>query len=456
MKRYILHTAALLLAVTLLFPSCKKFVDIGPPKNQLTADRVFTDSADATAAITGIYNQMTGGFGLQFGSGGISVTTGLSADELYTTGTDASSEFFANRITPRNGTNGDLWRTAYQQLYTVNACVEGIAASAGLTNTQKARLTAEAKCVRAFIFFNLVNLYGPVPLVTMTDYRQSRALDRATTDELYQQITADLLFAQANLRPGGQPTQRANYYAATTLLARVYLYQKKYPEAITEAGRVTGSGNFRLETDAADVFLTTSRESIWRLLSVYPGRETWDADTFVPSSADGVPAFVISEGLYNSFSADDQRKAKWIRANTVNGKSYPYPYKYKNAFSGSNPAENNVLLRLAEVYLIRAEARAQTGDMAGAKADLNLVQSRAGVTPFTGTGKDDLLNIIAAERKKELFCEWGQRWFDLKRTNKADAVLNAAKTGWRPAAALFPVPQAELTANPSLTQNAGY
>jgi starch-binding outer membrane protein, SusD/RagB family len=457
MKKYAYSIYTLLIPGTLLFTSCQKFVDIGPPKNQLTADKVFADSADATAAITGIYNQMTGGFGLQFGSGGISVTAGLSADELYTTGSDDNSAFFANRITPRNGTNGDLWRTAYQQLYTTNACIEGIAASTGLTDGQKARLTAEAKCARAFLFFNLVNLYGPVPLVTMTDYRQSRALPRASVEDIFKQLTDDLLFAQANLTPGNVRTQRAGYAAATTLLARTYLYRKMYPEAQREADKVISSGLFQLESDAGNIFLTTSRETIWRLLPLdQTGRETWDADLFVPSSPDGVPTYVISDGLYASFDDNDQRKANWTDSHTVNGKNYPFPYKYKNVFTGSNPPENFVLLRLAELYLIRAEARAQTGDLNGAIADLNVIRDRAGITPVTAGTATQIADAIAAERRKEFFCEWGHRWFDLKRTNQADAVLGASKTGWRPAAALFPVPQAELTANPALTQNAGY
>lgn len=346
-------------------------------------------------------------------------------------------------------------RSFTKQLYQANACIEGINGSPGLTLPQKERLSAEARGIRAYLLFNLVNLYGPVPLVTMTDYQISRALPRSPVDSVYAQIFGDLLFAREKLNKDAPDLRRFNYYAATALLARVYLYNKRYAEAAAEAGKVISSGRFALVSEPKDAFLTSSKEHIWRLVPAVGGRETWEASLFVPSSASAVPAFVVSEGLLSSFSVNDKRRAQWFAANTVSGRTYTYPFKYKKALSSGAPTENYSMLRLAEQYLIRAEARANSGDAAGATEDLRAVQQRANAPLYSGTATG-LLAEIASERRKELFCELGHRWFDLKRSGEANAVLGQEKVGWRPDAPLFPVPQAEMDANNALAQNPGY
>ncbi|MDT3402300.1 RagB/SusD family nutrient uptake outer membrane protein [Mucilaginibacter terrae] len=247
----------LLLVCSCLWSSCKKFVDAGSPKAELTTDKVFADSTGATAAVTGIY--ITPGIG----SGSTTVAAGLSADELSTTAQGSYAEFFANNIRPANSQNRSLWVSTYQQLYQANACIEGIMASPGLSDQQKKRLTAEARFIRAFLLFNLTGLFGPVPLVTMTDYRETRTLPRAATTAVYAQVVADLQFAQANLSSQGEDTRRGNYYAATALLARVYLYLGQYAQAAAEASKVIDSGHFSLMAEPNQVFLATSKEAIW-------------------------------------------------------------------------------------------------------------------------------------------------------------------------------------------------
>ncbi|MBL4675510.1 MAG: RagB/SusD family nutrient uptake outer membrane protein [Mucilaginibacter sp.] len=443
-----------LLISALTFASCKKFVDAGSPKSELTTDKVFADSAGAAGAVNGLYINMIQPFGQGFSSGGITVAAGLVADELSTTAQGPNAEFFANNVNPRNAQNESLWTGAYQQLYPANSCIEGIAAS-GLTPSQKDRLTAEARVVRAYLLFNLVNLYGPVPLATMTDYRISRTLPRSPVNEVYQQIQADLQFAQAHLDQNNVQTQHANVWAATSLLARVYLYQGKYAQAAAEASKVIIPGNFNLEKEPKDVFLAGSRETIWRLIPVYPGRETWEASLFVPSSATATPPFVITDRLKNSFEFNDKRGMEWIGINTIAGKVYAYPDKYKRVFSSGGLQESYVLIRLAEIYLIRAEARLRTGDVNGAIEDLKMIQQRANADLYTGTASG-LAAAIEQERRKELFCESGHRWFDLKRTGRANAVLTSTKPNWKETAQLLPIPQAQIDANPELTQNPGY
>ncbi|MEO7214534.1 MAG: RagB/SusD family nutrient uptake outer membrane protein [Mucilaginibacter sp.] len=444
-----LPTIFLLIMCGSVLTSCNKFVDAGSPKSELTTDKVFADSTGAAAAVTGVY------ITLNANSTGITLPAGLASDELSSSKQGAETEFFANNIKPANALNASLWTVVYQQLYQANACIEGINGSGGLGTLQKERLSAEARGIRAFLLFNLVNLYGPVPLVTMTDYQISRSLPRASADDVYRQILDDLRFAQSKLNKDAPDLRRFNYYAATALLARVYLYNKRYEEAASEAGKVIGSGRFTLMNEPKDVFLAGSKESIWRLVPVVGGRETWEASLFVPSSSGAVPPFVLSEGLLAGFTANDKRSSQWIAANTVSGRPYAYPFKYKRVLSGGAVTENYTMLRLAEQYLIRSEARANSGDARGAAEDLRVIQQRANAQLYTGPAAG-LPAAIALERRRELFCEFGHRWFDLKRTGEANAVLGNAKPGWKPTATLFPVPQPEVDANSALTQNPGY
>jgi hypothetical protein len=116
-----------------------------------------------------------------------------------------------------------------------------------------------------------------------------------------------------------------------------------------------------------------------------------------------------------------------------------------------------MFLRLGEQYLIRAEAEAHLNDNTNAIKDLNIIRNRAGLANYAGaTDQTSVLTAIMHERQVELFCEWGNRWFDLKRTGTIDAVLGAEKPGWQPYIALYPVPLTEIQSNPFLIQNPGY
>ncbi|MCF3109566.1 RagB/SusD family nutrient uptake outer membrane protein [Niabella sp. CC-SYL272] len=455
MKNYIRITTitGLFLLAT---ASCKKFVAVDPPGNELTTETVFSDSVNARHALTGIYIGMMEAT-LGFGSGGITLHAGLSADELKVTPDNPPAyEFFDNHIDPLNENNYALWFQAYELIYKANACIEGIEGSTGISGHAMNSLVAEAKTLRAFFYFNLVNLYGAVPLLTTTDYSTNKAAVRTEPALVYAQVEQDLRFARQYLEKDALQPGMVSYYAATALLAKVLLYQQQYDQARQMADEVITSGLFQLEANPAGVFTTGSQETIWALVPVVPGRETWEGYSFLPGAPDIVPPYIITDTLFNVFEPGDNRKEQWISVNIIDGIAYPYPYKYKNAESGIGTPEQYTVLRLAEQYLVRAEAAVQLGDLAAATADVNLVRQRAGLGDMPVGDKSMVLDAIARERRSELFCEWGNRWFDLKRTGKADAVLSGLKPGWAGTAKLFPIPQLELTADPNLVQNPGY
>jgi hypothetical protein len=457
MKNFLKSYILFLFPLVSVYSSCKKFVQIPTPKNQLTSTTVFADSLGANAAVAGIYVNMMQTVSLTFTNGGITLYTGLAGDELYQSKTNVSNnEFYNNAITINNGINAGFWRLAYQYIYDTNACIEGIESGNNITPSAKNSLEGEAKLIRAFLYFNLINLYGPVPLVTNTNYESNQSIGRSEVDVIYTQIISDLKFAQAYLPKNSVVNTRANYYAATALLAKVYLFKGDYPNAITEADKIINSGNYMLVTDLNAAFLAGSKETLWSFAPVSVGKQTWEGYFFVPTTTSATPAYIITNSLYNSFETGDLRKSAWINKNVVSGQTYPYPYKYKKGTTTGTSTENYVIFRLAEQYLIEAESRANNNDLNGALANLNIIRKRAGLPNYSTSDKTSLLLAIEKEWQHEMFCEWGNRWFDLIRTNRANAILGVEKPNWKNSSSLFPIPQQEITFNPNLKQNSGY
>ncbi len=446
----------------LLFGDCRKLISVPSPQDQLTAATVFSSDANAEEAMAGLYIQVMKNM-RTIANGGMSLYGGLSSDELANTAPNPFIDpFRTNELTPENIYCSSLYSTAYNVVFTANSLIAGLNASAGVSPAVKSELRGEAEVVRALEYFYLVNLYGGVPLVTGINFGVTAQLPQDSVAGVYAQIVADLEDAQQVLPPtyvtsaaeAGART-RPNRFAAMALLARVWLYRGQWALAEQEADGVIGSGLYRLEPGLDSVFISSSREAIWQLQPVNATLETAEAAAFVPRP--GLrPAFALTGEWLGVVEPSDLRRAFWTDSVVVGHTNYFYPYKYK--LTGPSPVdtEYNMVLRLAEVYLIRAEARAQQGNIAGAQADLDSVRARAGL-PATGAGDlPSLLIAILHERQVELVAEWGHRWLDLKRMGMADAVLGSEKPGWVGTDTLYPIPAQELGANPKLVQNPGY
>jgi hypothetical protein len=342
--------------------------------------------------------------------------------------------------------------------------INDLAISNQVTAATKQQLTGEAKFVRALTYFYLVNLFSDVPLVDTTDYQISGSLPRTSAAIIYQYIIRDLQDAQMLLSPQyatGQAAStdrtRPNQFAATALLARVYLYQSEWAKAGTAAGTVINAGMYRLESNLDNVFLSTSREAILQWQPVVARMNTSEGNVFIPSTdAGSKPTYTLTSFLPGVFEQGDQRRVHWIGDKRIGGKDYFYPFKYKIRSGGPPYSEYNMVLRFAEQYLIRAEARARLGDLAGAVADLGAVRKRAGLPGIAIQTTAALMKAIEKEERIEFLAEWGHRWLDLKRTGEADTVLRIEKTGWAASAIWYPIPLKELQKNSNLTQNAGY
>lgn len=491
-----------LACIALVLQSCKKLIAIDQPVNVIGTEQVFKTNAQANSAMAGVYSQMmTNSGGMIFCNGGLTVYAGLSADEMINlNGTNnlVDYQFLTNKLDNMNGQPGSIiWQPAYKIIYSANAVIEGIAASTSLQLNDSTRkvLTGEALFIRAFCYFYLTNFFGDVPLVLNTDFRQSVSMKRTAQATVYNQIVQDLEDAQsmlpADYSVAGGERVRPNKWAATAMLARTQLYLKNYEEAEKQATAVISQTRYTLPA-LNTVFNKNSNETIWQLKQNPIGRPyniTWDGanclpiirwnqlapdEQFIFSLPEyfemGVvyilPPFYFTNQQAQSFEPNDKRKLNWTDSTPTpleapyNGVPYVYSTKYREqqGVSGGAVSQYFMVLRLAEQHLIRAEARAHLNDNTGAAADIDALRGRAGLLNTTAASKDELLIAVAHERQTELFAEWGHRWLDLKRTNKAEAVLGAieSKKPWKSSQLLYPIPPGDITSNPNLEQNPDY
>jgi hypothetical protein len=459
--------------------SCKKFVEISPPDTQIVTASVFNNTSAVTASLLSIYTKMVS----NNQSWAISQDQGLLADELTTFSTSSAMiQFYTNSMAAAS--NNGPWNLAYNYIYQANAIIEGLQNNAYINPAIAQQLTGEAKFIRAFWHFYLANIYGDVPLVTTTAYTVNELMARTARAQVYNQIIKDLQNAQVLLNANyvdasdtAQTTDRIrpNKSVASALLARVYLFTGQYDSAQAQATSVIN--NTMLYSLCANlsgsnsVFLMNSTEAIWQLGVPNPppvSSNTPDANYFILTAAPGTGtgnSCIISTQLLNAFEPGDHRKTNWIGVYTGTNPAanYYFPYKYKS-YNTSKVTEYTMVLRLAEQYLIRAEAEAQQGNTNGAVADLNVIRLRAGLQAYSGA--TDLASLLAAilhERQVELFTEWGHRWFDLIRTGAVNTVMGSpgnvcqAKGGtWNSDWQLYPIPQSEIVNDANLQQNPGY
>lgn len=449
-------------AATASVTSCKKFVEVGAPQTEITPQAVFENDLSALSALKGIYSLMM--TNQSFTKAGIEELTGIASDEFLNYSTRADQiQFFQNSLTSRNSdVLGIFWREPYKYILNANILLEGITKPNQLTPGVIKQIKGEAKFIRAFCHFYLVTLFGPVPYLTTSDYQVNSIASRMPVSEVLDKIEIDLLDAYDLLLndyslSNGERIQ-PNKSAAAALLARIYLYKGSWDKAEQFSSVVIGnSANYSLLIELNNVFLANSQEAIWQLKPVAPGVNTPQGQLFIltgpPNSASRRVS--LTQGLVNSFESSDQRKLKWVGTFSNSSGTWYYAKKYKVALS-SNLTEYSMILRLAEQYLIRAEARANLNKLNEAQSDLNAIRSRAGLSNHTSNDKSLILLAIEQERKVELFAEWGHRWLDLKRTGRANDILGPLKSNWNPTDVLFPIPESERLLNTNLTQNEGY
>lgn len=453
-KKMMFQVCIVIVCITIIpaLSNCEKFVTIDKLETQILADQAFENDEMANAAIIGLYKTFRSNMPIL-----ILHRNPMYSDEVVPYLNSASNTYFTNSLQPSD--TSLPWTPLYTVIYGANNAIEKLQGSNAVNQNKRNQYIAEAKFMRAMCHFYLVNFFGDVPLVLTADVNTNKLISRTPVAQVYDQIIADLIDSKVNLGDdyshSANERVRANKWVASAMLARVYLFAKDYPKAEAEASAVITSGKYNLLASPVGIWNKNNTEAILQLANSNTENNTV-ANLYVYSSA---PTNVLTSSLLNAFEAGDLRKTTWVRTQTYSGQSVSIPYKMTS--TTSNPPEYSTLIRLAEMYLIRAEARAIREDFGGCADDINLLRLKHGgfSSPLADPATiDEGVTMVLHERRVELFTEGCHRFFDLKRTGRLDAVMIAAKPDyWESTAALYPIPLTERQRNPNLNpQNPGY
>jgi starch-binding outer membrane protein, SusD/RagB family len=449
----IVTAAAFCAAAAISISSCGDFLNL-PPLQDLEATGALSNAIGVETAVSGTYQVIR--------NGSLYAGNLISMNELYGDYMKPRQEnldFQSSMISSRNlnffnGTGRDAWGDAYAGINRANNVLAALPKVTDMTADNKRRAEGEVLFLRGALYFELVRWFG-LPWGATTDNSHlgvvlrlqattSPAAEsrkkRSTVAEVYTQIIADLRRAEELLPPpggAGAIAGRATKWSAAAFLARVYFQQGNY----TAAARL--SANF-------EQFGETPKRNVEE--NILEVQNTSDQNTNGAGNAmrfDGfTPPFLSASNslrtLYNSFPATDKRKTVLF----VQDSGELFTKKY-DAFIMNIP-----IVRLAEMYLTRAESRAEAGDAAGALADVNVVRQRAGIPALTGLTGNALRDAIRAERAFELACE-GDRFNNLKRMRMSvgNPISTEAPLPWNSSRLIFKIPDTEMSANLDAEQN---
>lgn len=513
-KQNYIYLAAVI-AVT-SFSSCSKDFLTQNPEANVTGQNFYKTEAQIKDAANGAYNALLPMGSNSAGGRGVGATGAHFAGGYWLFGEERSD----NTTFQYNSTNrGDeqawfvdkfiigstyepvknYWRQTYQAIFRNNDVLDHIDA-VPMDAAKKNQYTGEMKFLRGFHYFNLVRQFGGVPLrlKATASPEEAKSGGRVTADQVYTQIIADLTDAASKLPKSytGADMGRATEGAARTLLAKVYMTQKKWSEALAELRKVEALG-YSLQLNYGNIFSPTNKNNSESIFEIqYLGTRTDLSSNYIyqfapVDSRNNVipdPALATAGGgnghnipttdMLDAYMTGDKRKDASIGTLTYapfGGPTVTVPYIKKYNFGIVTPGNtdvNFIVLRYADVLLMIAECLNETGSAGEALTYLNKVHShpRTGLADLTASGQSQLRDLIMKERQVELAFE-NHRWYDLVRTGKAVEVMNAhgarqkaerpptevepASYQVTPEKLLLPIPQTDVTLD-GLAQNPGY
>lgn len=470
-----------------MIQSCEDFLDKQPVSQGIAVDNsgetlLYKNADEVESALNGVY----GDFKNEYFMLDYFVIGDAQADNAYA-GADNPSNFQIDEyeIEATNTNVSRDWAYLYSTIGKANRVINNVdlVNDAALSEGRKNEIKGEAMFVRAFINFQLVQLFGDVPLVTLevksisaSNLEEIYPLlfpERVSGNLIYDQIISDLEYARTHVRTTAPDKGYATVGAVNALLAKVYATRepkdwnkvKEYTDAV-----IAGGYSLLPEYDQLwDNSLENSAESIFEI-NCY----NWDTGgnwgIFMFAGDDWKKFNTPTNDLLAAFDAEGDviRKNSSVSFGNVTGKwndaywpaaNFPFINKMRD-YSG---AQNIIVYRLADILLLKAEALNELGDVSGAATLVNQVRARVDLEPVTASTQGDMRLAIEKERRLELAFE-GHRWFDLKRTNRLIPVMTALKDGsGKPLGyslnenrLVWPIPQSERDKNTKLTQNAGY
>ena len=481
MKKLFNHISVVALCSVLTL-SCKKSIDLNPT-HTVNGDEFFTKIDDYDFALTAAYQRLkaNGLYG------------GVNGGSVFLSGVDVASDNFRNGPTNLGNINTMFrwnytadntvvqggWDNAYQVIQQANITLRGIERFRASDPAKVNRIEGQARALRAFMHFEIFRWWAPnydpsattpgIAYVDKFDIEQKPS--RLSVQESYNRIEQDLRLAKTMLSNTDKPIQSLTSTAGNArpyidslvvnaMLARVFLYEKKWDSAAKYATYVINARRLATSTEFSNIWQdATSREVIWSI-DYQAGNPALIREIYRPVGNTPTRdefSWLPVDAVINLYQPGDVRGTSYltVRANLV----VPFKYFAKSTSIG-NPdgVVNFKVFRTAEMYLIRSEALAMLGQGGPALADLNALRTARGATTGSETG-NVLLNAIQTERRKELFIE-GHRFFDLKRTIRTVSrtqncdpycSLPSTSRAWA-----LPIPQTEIIANPNMQQNPGY
>lgn len=427
---------SLIIAIGLL-ASCE-VLDVKPKASIGTEDAI-TNRSGVEQALTGCYDAMqySGYYGRNF-----IITGDLTTDNAEATGTIKEyGELANNNLLADNVVVEGIWNDIYTAINRVNNVLYYLPDVEDITTAERDNFEGQLRFLRALHHFNLMRLFGEVPLKTTPSLSAGDELNvpRAGMNDIYNSIITDLEFAGNAI--SAQVAYNATSTAATALLARVYLQKEEWQLAIQKATEVIDNSGLSLETDYADLFIGGDNSEAIFYVNFNEQDKNRLAEYFLPTTFGGRREISPSQDLISAYEAGDDRKASTIG----NPDGDAYGMKYMDISTGSDKV---YVLRLAEMYLVRAEAIVRSGgNLDDAAADINQVRNRATLGNTAAATADDLLLAIEQERRVEFVFE-GHRWFDLTRTGRA---LDLIPTVTQECQMLFPIPLSEIQTNDAIT-----
>lgn len=428
--------------------SCNKFLDVQPLESISDTQTIF-DKTSAETALRGVYSALSNGsyYGTTFQSIGY-----LTGDNIQWTGSQSQvQEFINKKVNADNSTIGGAWTAIYRTINRANNVIAKVPTVTDplLTDALKNQLVGEAYFIRALAYFDLARTWGGVPLITKptSNPTENRGVSRSSQAETYALVLKDLETAEP-LLPATTDRYRATRKTVWALRSRLHLYLKEWEKAEEYASKLITDTNYRLVKPYNAFFANDVRgtqESVFEIF--YSANETnthrgqWQPQTnggtrqWAPN--DAIVALLndpkVGGGRSTLIAKDNQNR--W----------------YGNLYYRTPATDPTFVFRIAEIYLIRAEARANLDKLTDGLDDLNAIRDRAGIAVATATTKDALLLAIENERRVEFALE-PHRWFDVVRTGRATQVFNVTDVN----RLLLPLPITELLIDKALVQNPGY
>lgn len=446
----------LFLILLLAAPACREVLEPQPVDLEVS-ELALNEPGDVANLQIGLYSTFRGM------AAPVVVAGDFTADLVLHRGTfTLYRELATKQIRPSNGAVSELWRRIYNVSYTANFILERLPNVSGVPARQRREVTATARFLRGYAYFIGAHTYGGIPLVTTTDVTTNRNIPRSTREQVLAFVLEDYRAALADLPEEPSGPGFAGKNAARAALARYFLYAGDWGQAEQYASEVINSGKYTLDENYEDVVLKDfPREAILEVgynLSDDPGTGTFGLNNLFVGRREVIPS---NQAVLALVSAESGERIRTLAFNPTQLGGIDNGWSVRKYGTADEENNNIYVFRLAEMYLIRAEARARRDNVAGtgsATEDLNVLRTRAKAPLVSGvSGQAAMLQLVEQERLYELAYE-GHRWYDLVRTGRAQPVLSAFSPNWRSTYEVWPIPLGEIQRNPALKndQNPDY